>query len=139
MFFNKPITMKPLAGTVINKCVAKRIELTMDRLMFLLTIMFLADKHLDTPRITTTGITVRCGKINVDNLRWDLGFDRAVIFTNFVDYDILLPTKLNGLVDEIINRYAAKPFSEVNDIISKFNTDSDYRLLYKLGDNIYKA
>ena len=139
MFFNKPITMKQLAGTVINKCVAKRIELTMDRLMFLLTIIFLADKHLDTPRIVTTGITVRCGKINVDNLRWDLGFDRAVIFTNFVDYDILLPNKLNSLVDEIINGYANKNFGEIKDIINKFNTDSDNRLLYKLGDNIYKA
>lgn len=139
MFFNKPITIKQLAGTIINKCVAKRIELTIDRLMFLLTIVFLADKHLGTPRIATTGITVRCGKINVENLRWDLAFNNFIVFTNFVDYDILLPTKLNSLVDEIINRYAKKNFNEVQDIINKFNTDSDYRLLYKLGDNIYKA
>ena len=141
MFFNKKITMKQMAGTIINKCIAKNIFITMDRLMFLLTITFLADKNMEKSRLITTGITVKNKKINVEKLRYTraLSDDIIITFTKFVDYDILLPIKLNNVVNTIIDRYAKADQNVIDEIIKGFTTDKDDRLLYKVNHIIYKA
>lgn len=139
MFFNKKITMKQLAGTIINKCIAKRIFINMDRLMFLLTIIFLADKNMAKPRLITTGITVKNHKINIEKLRYDLSYDLIITFTKFVDYDILLPIRLNSVVNTVIDKYAKADQTIIDTIINGFTTDKDDRLLYKINNTIYKA
>lgn len=62
-----------------------------------------------------------------------------VYFNKFVDYDILLPIKLNNVVNTIIDKYGNAEQTEIDEIINGFTTDKDDRLLYKIGNVIYKA
>ena len=62
-----------------------------------------------------------------------------VYFNKFVDYDILLPIKLNNVVNTIIDKYGNAEQTEIDEIINGFTADKDARLLYKIGNVIYKA